>query len=315
MVNRRNGLTGSGDPRFPHSAVSLVPLLANSDGTLRTQLYISSTLDNFLKKIFFEHQKLMTHIVDLDTLIQGIYEVYSDTGGKNVELEVLSAINETRIGRERMIRELPKDVVFRAFYQYADIDLLELDPTVFLKKSSVVDIGGLIQDFVYFPIDDTVMLDYRVYLNISYEFRIKAVEIVSAKSFEYYSQVNAIKTAGPYINRADNVVIYCSGKEVANKIALLMTECIKKGILRSSNQTIPAMTKWVGPGVSIGAQPIEQENGKSRSFGKFRSQIIAAAILSYRRYTATHNSDYLIFRQYVAHAFKDHGLDPANPED
>jgi len=325
MPDQCNPSIGSKAPYYCLSSVYKVPMLATLHVALRTPIHVANKLDKFLLKVF-QSKDLMVLITEPEDLTMAIYERYAAMGNSAGKFKFFDVLDQAYNGWQTMNQSLHGSIKAGACYQGTGIYLTKVDPRIFFKIPLAPQLSSLIKGFLRFPFNFKVMAEYRVYLNLTYESRIQAVIAASKASFRDHSEIYSMKIAGPYADRADNVVIYCSTEKAAKNIAAAMRVRIDTGELTCASQTVPAMTKRFSPGIgiSIGAEPKPQGTGlmaasdldiyKTQSFGGLRSQIIAAAILNYRANLNALPDEYTVFRQLVAIGFKGHGLDPANPD-
>lgn len=318
---RRNALIGFSDNRFPESAI---PNAFGLHFSMTLPIQVDTNLDKFLKEIF-SRQDLMTIIKDPELLYNEIYYLYTCNGDPSLKFKAPEVIQQTYESWQAIVKELPPFFVRRAYYQTERIKVVDVDPTIFSKKSRKSLALDLAQDFVMFPFNEMIRSQCRVYLNISYDSRVPLVFLMADDNFKHRNDISSLKIAGPFVNRADSAVIYCRSVEVAKEVAEILGKYIKLGFLSSSSQTVPAMTRRISPGVavSIGAEPKTQgtvylpslwvRESKILSFGGIRSQAIAMAILYFRKNITVLGSRYDVFRQSVAIGFKEYGLDPAEP--
>jgi HopA1 effector protein family len=309
---RSNALAGPNDPRVPADK-QLAALFA-------TSIPVAQELEGFLK-IVYGRKDLMTwndlaHADD-DRLADHVYELYtsSGSGAKAVEGKAAAALARRVWGQIDKLIGGRADVT--TFFQYSGWSLQGV-----LASKSDAKVLRACNDFLYFRVNQ-LPVAYRVYLNLDFGSMPDLVASVLGLDKSLADQVSSFKICGPGGVRADSVVIYCKGKEAAEGIAARMAELIKKGKLTSTNQSVPAMTTRIAPGVAIGAEPAKQATGlgakpegygeDAQSFGSIRSELIAGAIFNYQDNLRTLGNTFNTFRQLVAIAFKGYGLDPARP--
>lgn len=311
---RSNALSGPGDSRYRSPAE--IELFT----AVKTPIPVAQELVSFIQQVF-KSKPLMETITVPNDISNGIYNLYS-AGGGGARLDAQTMLSQARDNWSKMRKVLATSLVSKAFFQYTEVkgngvllgdDVIFDDDTVALEAAD---------DFLYFPIN-AGRAACRVYLNLAFQSMPRLVDVASKLPDPLYGQLVDLKTTGPGAGRADSVVIYCASLDGAQKIANAMAEAIKSGVLKSENQSVPAMTTRVAPGVSIGAEPKPQETGlaahikgyppNAQSFGSVRSQIICAAILNYRENQDVLGKGYDVFQQLVAIGFKGYGLDPAAP--
>lgn len=312
---RSNALAGPDDPRFPRADKQLAAAFA-------TPIPVAQELESFLKTVF-AHKDLMTWN-DLahgpkDRLADHIYALYSSSGGGAQAVAAKAAIVQASNVWSKIAKAIGGRADLKAKFQYTGYSLQYV-----LASVSVAEIRRACEDFLYFTLRDLPPA-YRVYLNLDFTSMPDLVGSVLGLDKAQLDQVGSFKICGPGGARADSVVIYCRSKEVAEGIAARMAELIKQGTLTSTNQSIPAMTTRIAPGVAIGAEPAPQATGlgakpkkygeSAQSFGTIRSELIAGAIFNYQDNRGVLGDNFNTFKQLTAIAFKGYGLDPARPGD
>lgn len=320
LFKRSGSLPGAGQPRQPICA-DFELLLAT-----RINVPVEQSLDDFLRLIF-HRVDIMDLMVDPKKIRSRIYNLYSDAGGIHEQIEVEVAIQQARRGWLDMRQNLPEQLTRRAYFQHEKKISLN-NPSIF-KNSEIFLALDLIDTFLYFPIA-SCNGKYRVYLNVAFGSMRDAIALTWKLRDEFKPNIQCVKIAGPGANRCDAVVIYCTTEQTAENIACNMLEYIKSGKLYCADQTVPAMTRRIGGGVSVGAEPYARETGFAEhlgryrrtpptvqcahSFGSLRSEVITEAIMKYRSNLHILGSGYTVFRQLVALSFLDYGLDPSRPD-
>ena len=311
---RSNALSGSSDPRYRS------PAEIELYSAAKTPIKVAPELKSFLQKVF-ARKDLMETIQVPNDLSNGIYNLYSEGGGGS-RLGAKTMLLQARGNWSRMLKLLPNKILGKAFFQYTEHAnaMVHLGDTVIFDDDDVALEAA--EDFLYFPVNRG-RAACRVYLNLSFQSMPDLVDVAIKMDAPLYAELVDLKTTGPGAGRADSVVIYCASLEGAKKVAAVMAKAIQDGVLKSSDQTVPAMTTRIAAGVSIGAEPKAQETGLAahikgyppgaQSFGSIRSQIICAAILNYRENQGVLGKGYDVFQQLAAIGFKGYGLDPASP--
>ena len=306
---RSNALTGPSDPRF-RSPSEIELMIA-----MRTPIAVADELTTFIAKVF-ARRDIMEAIGDPSGIMIAIYRLYSDAAVGS-QRDVKDVVAEARRGWSA-IRAATRDpsVLTEAAFQNTKYrlaqDLIMEDEAVALKAAN---------DFLYFRLR-AGSAAHRVYLNLDFAAMPAFVAAIFKLDEKERSGITDFKLSGPFAGRADSVVIYCSSKESADGLAKTFSNLISAGDLQSSNQSVPAMTTRIGAGVAIGAEPSAQATGlrdprggnpSQQSFGTIRSEVITAAVLSYRDNAAVLGAGLETFKQLCAIGFKGFGLDPANP--
>lgn len=322
---RSNALTGPSDPR--HRSPAEIELY----NAAKTPIAMAPELETFLKKVF-ANKMLMETTSSPDQISDGIYNLYSESGAGGTGMDSKSVVQAARANWGQFLKVLPTDKVNRGFFQYTmvpgrnakgkdvEVNLMLNDPRIFTDDRLAL---AAAEDFLYFSLN-AGRAGCRVYLNVTFDSMPKVIRTTLDLPQALASAVVDVKTTGPGSSRADSVVMYCKTVDAAKLVAAQMLEAIQKGVLTSTDQTIPAMTTRIGAAVAIGAEPKPQETGLGRplpqgyrrdaqSFGSVRSQVICAAILSYRANTDVLGSGFAVFKQLAAIGFKGYGLDPAAP--
>lgn len=306
---RSNALTGPHDPRYLNPAQQL-------GMAMRQPIAVADELEQFLIKIFARKDLMETEAIPHNISI-GIYKAYANIAVGVAQAPGIDVLRAARGVWDLIRYKVSPTHLGNAFFQKANCPFLN-------EKVFGDDVYALtlLSDFLYFQLH-TGMAVCRVYLNVIFESMPSVVQTVLNLPPVLYNEITGFKTDGPGASRADSVVIYCKTRTAAEQVAAVMLARIQDGTLRSSDQTVPAMTTRLGAGVALGAEPRQQEtammqpvSGRPRtaqSFGSIRSQAIAAAILSYRENRHILGGDYQVFRQFAAIAFRGFGLDPAAP--
>lgn len=324
---RSDALTGPSDARFRS------PAEIELYNAVKTPIAVAPALEQFLKKVFAS-KDLMERLQEPGDIVGGVYDLYSESGGGGARMNSKSVIQAARGNWGQFLKILPSEIFNRGFFQYTmvsdhnakgkvvDTNLLLKDPRIFVNDALALEAAG---DFLYFCLNGG-RAACRVYLNVSFDSMPAVLKTALALPGGLAASVVDVKTTGPGSARADSVVMYCKSTDAAKAVAQHMLDAIQKGVLTSTDQTIPAMTTRIGPAVAIGAEPKPQETGLGRplppeyprdaqSFGSVRSQVIGAAILNFRANAGVLGAGFDVFKQLAAIGFKGYGLDPASPGD
>ncbi|MCS3747986.1 hypothetical protein FHY18_003614 [Xanthomonas arboricola] len=306
---RSNALSGPRDPRYLNPAQQL-------GMAMRAPITVADELEQFLIKIFARKDLMETEAIPHNISI-GVYKAYANIVDGVVPAPEMDVLRTARGVWELIRHKVSPTHLSRALFQKAGCPFL--DEKVFGDDDYALTLLG---DFLYFQLHPGAAT-CRVYLNVIFESMPNVVQTVLDLPPVLYAEITGFKTDGPGASRADSVVIYCKTRATAEQVAAIMLARIAEGTVRSSDQTVPAMTTRLGAGVALGAEPRQQETalmapvpGRPRtaqSFGTIRSQAIAAAILSYRANRHLLGGDYEVFRKFAAIAFKGFGLDPDAP--
>lgn len=309
---RANAISGPSDPRYITPDQQLAMLMA-------TPIPVASELETFLKTVY-ARKDLMTwddgaHAED-DRLADRIYALYTSSGNAHAASDQAALVQALGVwGRiDQSVSARPGVESVR--FQYLDKSLKR----VLASQHNSVKRRAC-NDFLYFQLRE-IPVSYRVYLNLDFDSMPTLVDAVLGLDRPLLGLIDSFKIGGPGGHRADAVVIYCRDKVAAETLAAHFGELIKRGTLACGGQNVPAMTTRMGPGIAIGAEPVQQATGlggpkkygeASQSFGTIRSELIAAAIFNFQDNRQTLGDSFATFRQLVAIGFRGYGLDPAHP--
>jgi hypothetical protein len=244
--------------------------------------------------VLLSHPEIMNH--DVNGLDDAIYELYSsgtDPGDQSPELGKLDP--GSRQDR-KTYREYWSAILKAAPNAALQLDegLAPLGPIIeswiLWDKTAASKWSDWVGAFVYIVKDDEAPTTHRVYASP----QASAVSSVAQTLLKTDGVVD-FKFAGPAAigTRSDGLVVYCSGRDAAEKIASTLSGKVQADTGR------PAMTEAAdnSGAIGIGAEPAWEATGmrtrlkgdrggakeaNAQSFGTIRSEILASAILYLR---------------------------------
>jgi len=151
----------------------------------------------------------------------------------------------------------------------------------------------------------------RVYVNASADHAPQMMNGIVKKILDdpaSYPGVEMAKISGPGAvgGRAENIVIYTTGPEASERVLRTLREVQQKYPQYFQNTT-PALTERVAPGISRGAEPTAYAG--QESFGSIRAKAVAEALEK----TTRAGGDRAAFLRNLDETFRRYGIDPDNP--
>jgi RHS repeat-associated protein len=151
----------------------------------------------------------------------------------------------------------------------------------------------------------------RVYVNASADHAPQMMNGIVKKILDdpaSYPGVEMAKISGPGAvgGRAENIVIYTTGPEASERVLRTLREVQQKYPQYFQNTT-PALTERVAPGISRGAEPTAYAG--QESFGSIRAKAVSEALEK----TTRAGGDRAAFLRNLDESFRRYGIDPDNP--
>lgn len=151
----------------------------------------------------------------------------------------------------------------------------------------------------------------RVYVNASADHAPQMMNGIVKKILDdpaSYPGVEMAKLSGPAAvgGRAENIVIYTTGPEASERVLRTLREVQQRHPTYFQNTT-PALTDRVAPGISRGAEPTAYAG--QESFGSIRAKAVAEALEK----TTRAGGDRAAFLRNLDETFRRYGIDPDAP--